>query len=255
MDDLSTEGTPRYQLLSALLAREIGEGRHPVGSLLPPEPELCKRFNVSRHTLREAVRKLCDQGLVTRHQGIGTRVRARSATPQRYVAALGSLQELMQYAQQTRMSLLSHREIVTDESLARQLRCQPGEHWVEAETCRRASDGAPSDPPIVHMHIYIRPEAGGLLAELDGGESWVFGLLEKYGGERIVDAQQVVAAIAIPAASARVLGVKPRSPGLRVRRYYHGRSGRLLSVSINVYPADRFELATRWRLEAEASAT
>jgi DNA-binding GntR family transcriptional regulator len=255
MDALPAEGTPRYQQLSALLAREIGEGRHPVGSLLPPEPELCRRFNVSRHTLREAVRKLCDQGLVTRHQGIGTRVRAAAAAPQRYVAALGSLQELMQYTRQTRISLLSHREVIADDALARQLRCQPGEHWIEAETCRRPTDAAPDDPPIVHMRIYMRPEARGLLAELDGGESWVFGLLEKHGGERIVEAQQVVGALAIPAASARVLGVKPRSPGLQVRRYYQGRNERLLSVSINVYPADRFELSTRWRLEAEAPPT
>ena len=54
----------------------------------------------------------------------------------------------------------------------------------------------------------------------------------------------------MPAASARVLGVRPRSPGLRVRRYYLGRGGRLLSVSLNVYPADRFELATRWQLQS-----
>jgi hypothetical protein len=40
-----------------------------------------------------------------------------------------------------------------------------------------------------------------------------------------------------------------------VRRYYQGRNERLLSVSINVYPADRFELSTRWRLEAEAPPT
>ena len=90
-DALSADGAPRYQQLSTLLAREIRDGRHPVGSLLPPEPQLCERFGVSRHTLREAVRKLCEQGLVTRHQGIGTRVKAASAPPQRYLASLGSL--------------------------------------------------------------------------------------------------------------------------------------------------------------------
>lgn len=251
MDALATDGAPRYQQLSALLAREIGEGRHPVGSLLPPEPQLCARFGVSRHTLREAVRKLCEQGLVTRHQGIGTRVRAASAPPQRYVAALGSLQELMQYTQQTRLRLLAQRDVVADTALARQLRCEPGERWIEAEACRYPAGGSGDAPPLVHMHIYLRPEARGLLAELESGSAWVFGLVEKHGGERIVEAHQVVGAVAMPAASARVLGVRPRAPGLQVRRYYLGRGGRLLSVSLNLYPADRFELATQWRLESD----
>jgi DNA-binding GntR family transcriptional regulator len=46
-----------------------------------------------------------------------------------------------------------------------------------------------------------------------------------------------------------VLGVKPKSPGLLVRRFYIGRNDRLLSVSINVHPVGRFELTTRWYLE------
>ncbi len=248
-DALSADGAPRYQQLSTLLAREIRDGRHPVGSLLPPEPQLCERFGVSRHTLREAVRKLCEQGLVTRHQGIGTRVKAASAPPQRYLASLGSLQELMQYTQQTRLKRLSHRPVVADAALARQLRCAPGEAWLEVEACRYPAEG---DVPLVHMHIYLRPEAAGILADLDDGSAWVFGLVEKHGGERITEAQQVVGALAMPATSARVLGVKPRTPGLLVRRYYLGRGARLLSVSLNLYPAERFELATHWRLESEA---
>jgi len=248
---LTTDGAPRYQQLAALLSREIREGLHPVGTLLPPEPQLCTRFGVSRHTLREAVRKLCEQGLVSRHQGIGTRVRAACAPPQRYVAALGSLQELMQYTQRTRLKLLSHSECVADAALERELRCEPGERWVEAETCRYAADGPADDPPLVHMRIYVRPDARGLLADLEQGNAWVFGLVEKHGGEPIVEAHQVVGAVALPAASARVLGVKPRSPGLLVRRYYLGRGARLLSVSVNLYAAERFELATQWRLESE----
>jgi len=255
----SPTGLPRYQQLSAQLAQEISAGVHPVGGLLPPEPQLCARFGVSRHTLREAVRKLCEQGLVARHQGIGTRVLAARPAPQRYVAALGSLQDLMQYTQRTRLVLLGQRERVADEALARELQCEPGERWLEGEACRypvdSASDAAPSPTealPLVHMHIYVRPEARALFADLARGDAWVFGLVEKHGGEPIVEARQVVGALAMPSASARLLGVRARSPALKVRRYYLGRGERLLSVSLNVYPADRFELATSWRLADDA---
>ncbi len=73
-------GQPRYLLLAQDLIQDIDTGRYPVGSLLPTELELCEQFGVSRHTVREAVRRLREMGLVTRHQGIGTRVKAKAAT-------------------------------------------------------------------------------------------------------------------------------------------------------------------------------
>jgi DNA-binding GntR family transcriptional regulator len=236
---------PRYQQLSAMLAREIREGRYAVGSLLPPEPQLCERFSVSRHTVREAVRQLCDLGLVSRHQGVGTVVRA--ATPgKQYTAELSSLGDLMAYARGTRLKLLGSRAVVADAALAGQLGCREGEPWIEWNTCRYAVDGG---EPIVHMRVFARPECEGMRAELERGEAWVFGLIEKYGGERILQARQVVGAIPIPAVSARLLGVKPRSAGLLVRRFYLGRNDRLLSVSLNVHPPGKVEFTTTWRLD------
>jgi DNA-binding GntR family transcriptional regulator len=247
--EIPSTAAPRYQQLSAMLAREIREGRYAVGSLLPPEPQLCQRFAVSRHTVREAVRQLCDMGLVSRHQGVGTRVRARHSDKQ-YSASLSSLSDLMAYAQGTRLKLLGGRTVVADAELAQQLRCAEGERWIEWSTVRNAEDGE----PIVHMRVFVRPECEGMRQELERGEAWVFGLIEKYGGERILEAQQVVGAVAVPADSARLLGVKPRSPGLLVRRFYLGRNGRLLSVSINVHPPGRVEFTTTWRLEDSAGA-
>ena len=76
---------------------------------------------------------------------------------------------------------------------------------------------------------------------------------EKHGGQRILQAEQIIGAVGVPESSAQILGVQANSPGLWVRRYYLGSAERLLSVSLNVYPLDRFEFATRWRLEADIS--
>ncbi|MEY4652296.1 MAG: hypothetical protein RI884_877 [Pseudomonadota bacterium] len=238
-------GAPRYQQVARVLVDEIRDGRYPVGSLLPPEPQLCLRFGVSRHTVREAVRHLCERGLVSRHQGVGTRVRAHQADTQ-YVASLSSLRDLMVYAQGTRLAVLGSNSVQAGEALAQALRCKQGEQWLELDTCRYAIDGG---EPIVHMRIFIRPEAAAMRAELEQGQAWVFGLVEKFGGERILEARQVVSAVAVPQHSADVLGVEPGSPGLMVRRFYLGRGDRLLSVSINVHPPGRFEFTTTWRLE------
>lgn len=242
---------PRYRQLTALLAREIELGRYPVGSLLPPEPLLGQRFAVSRHTVREAVRQLCDQGLVSRHQGVGTRVLMRRSDKQ-YTASLSSLSDLMAYTQQTRLKLLGSRRVEAGTDLARQLQCEQGQTWLELDTCRL---DVKTEQPIVHMRVYVRLECEGILRDLEIGDAWVYGLIEKHGRERIVEARQVVGAVAVDEQSARLLGVDAQSPGLLIRRFYLGRNDRLLSVSVNVYPMGRFEFVTRWRLEDSSLAT
>jgi GntR family transcriptional regulator len=50
----------------------------PPGERLPSEPELAKRLNASRATLREAMRSFEGQGMIRRRQGIGTFVMSHS---------------------------------------------------------------------------------------------------------------------------------------------------------------------------------
>lgn len=61
-------------VVAALLER-IADGRTPPGELLPPEAELSEENEVSRLTLREALKVLQTQGVVEVERGRGTRVR------------------------------------------------------------------------------------------------------------------------------------------------------------------------------------
>jgi GntR family frlABCD operon transcriptional regulator len=54
------------------LAQEIQDGLYGETGRIPPEPELCERFGVSRVTVRRAVSDLEGQGIVQRRQGTGT---------------------------------------------------------------------------------------------------------------------------------------------------------------------------------------
>lgn len=57
------------QLVAEQLRAEIAQGKIKDGDLLPPEPELVERFEVSRPTVREAIRILETEGLVTTTRG------------------------------------------------------------------------------------------------------------------------------------------------------------------------------------------
>src|SRR6476661_6448755 len=50
----------------------IAAGKVRPGAQLPPEPQLAGELGVSRPTLREALRSLEDEGVVTRSRGAGT---------------------------------------------------------------------------------------------------------------------------------------------------------------------------------------
>lgn len=57
----------------------IESGEWEIGSQIPPEMDLIKQFDVSRNTLREAIRSLVYAGLLITQQGKGTFVKSASA--------------------------------------------------------------------------------------------------------------------------------------------------------------------------------
>jgi DNA-binding FadR family transcriptional regulator len=77
MDEIRQTVKPRvHQQLVESLARAILRGDF-AGSTLPPEPQLCETYQISRSALREAVRVLTGKGLVTPRPHVGTVIRPR----------------------------------------------------------------------------------------------------------------------------------------------------------------------------------
>jgi GntR family transcriptional regulator len=63
---------PFYFQLAELLEEEIVSGRWLPGSRVPSENELCSRYRLSRTTIRQALARLEQEGLVSREKGRGT---------------------------------------------------------------------------------------------------------------------------------------------------------------------------------------
>jgi hypothetical protein len=49
-------------------------GRHPVASIIPPEPQGCDAYGVSRTVVRKAIKSLVAKGLLSTGPKVGTRV-------------------------------------------------------------------------------------------------------------------------------------------------------------------------------------
>ena len=127
---------PRFQEILDALRADITDGRIGIGERLPTEQELCLRFSTSRYTVREALRRLQDLGLIARRQGSGSVVTA--ARPDgRFHNALSSLAEIGQYASSTRLEVLAVEKILVEGRTAELLQSPPDTPWVRVVALRR----------------------------------------------------------------------------------------------------------------------
>ncbi len=66
------KGIPQYRRVYELLRKHILEGVYKEGDILPSENELCRIHGITRPTVRQALSKLTNDGLIHKHQGKGS---------------------------------------------------------------------------------------------------------------------------------------------------------------------------------------
>jgi GntR family transcriptional regulator len=233
-----------YQGIVRVLQNEISSGKHPVGARLPTESALCRRFSVSRHTVREALRHLRESGLVSPRQGSGTTVAA--AAPSFYVHPVASVTDLMQYAVTTQYAVAASRFVIADARLARRLGCSPGRRWLHTEGLRYAPDGS---PPICWTDVYVHAAYAGVRSLIGKRTGPIYTWIEEMYDERIVEVVQTLRAVTVPLAIAKKLAVAAGSPALEIERVYKTAKNRVIEVAFNLHPADRFSYSISLRPE------
>jgi GntR family transcriptional regulator len=235
----------RYSTLARVLTDEIESGRFKVGHLIPTEAELQRRFDVSRHTVREALRDLKDRGLILARAGVGTVVRAQSPNS-RFMQGVGTLKDLIQFAEATVMRTVKRSVVVADEELAARLAVKPGQELQEALVLRLVPT---QSIPVTSMHVYVRPEYGNVLDMIDTAGQPVFSLIERHHGVRIMEVRQQIVAVTLTPAEARVLKARTGACALHISRQYFDNHDRMVMASVGLYPSDRFSHNTQFRMQ------
>ena len=243
-------GAPQYALLAKELLRGIGAGEYPVGSLLPTEAELCRRFAVSRITARAAMRELQSRGLVSRRAGIGTRVEQAQAS-ERFVHVSDSVDSILQFTADSRLTVVSQRMRTLDAAGAEALHCATGQSILEV-TGLRSKD---RHVAFCVTRFHFPAVYAGVAEHLDGHRGSVMLLMEKLFGVRLTEMQQIIEAAPLAAADARLLTARARAPALVTRRWHLGENGRLFIASVSTYPHERYSYALRMRrVDGQADA-
>jgi GntR family transcriptional regulator len=229
-----TVGQPLYRTLADTLRSAIVQGRYSQGALLPTELELCEAHNVSRHTARDALRLLCDEGLIARKRGAGTRVIATQPTGP-FSQEWGDIAAILQYARDTKL-VLSHygpagAQEVEEMGLDRHLA------WMMIRGVRQRLDGGPT---LALTTICVR---ANLMPTRAIVENWPHALGEyitQNNGVRAVRIDQDITAVRLDKTTAKALGERAGDPALRTLRRYQDEQGDVFLASISVHPGDRF---------------
>ncbi len=221
----------RYLKLAEELRSEIlSGGRRPAG-LIDSESRLAARHGVSRDTVRRALERLRQEGLVASRQGFGWYM---AADPVRQT--LGTLTTIE--AALAEAGWQPSRKVL-------EFGAGPPPAWVKEALRTRGrvlrvrrlnlADGH----PFALVTVWARSELGPLTAE--SIERHTFYELLAHRGVELGRARKTVTADLAAAADAALLEVRPGSPLLVCRRVTHEAGGRAVLASEHLYPAHRIE--------------
>jgi GntR family transcriptional regulator len=232
---VSPKSLPRYMQILATVRARIEDGVYPLETSLPAEADLCEEFDASRYTVREALRRLVEQGMVQRRQGSGSVVIATE--PQaRFVHSLASLAGLFQYALDTHYEIVSIEKIALSGERAEQVGGEAGTTWNLVKGVRRIHAGG---DVVSFTHSYIPNRLSRFVKSLPGCVGPFYAHLSRLSHEEILEADQEIRGERVDSEIARYLQCKRGDIAICALRRYTSVKGPIIT-SFNWHDAQKF---------------
>lgn len=235
MAALRLEG-PIYARIATDLRERIGNGDWGLGHQVPTEDELCRRYSVSRMTVRHAIDRLVAAGLLVRRQGVGTFV---ASTKVERVASrlLGFAEDAVAHGLQPATQVLGRGYEAAGEEDAELLRVDPEGQVYRVHRLRFTEGEA-----IGLNTVVVAPAFGPQLEDIDYLSSFYEGVAKAIGVE-VSHADQTIEAALPDPRTASLLGLHGDAAMLRVTRVTYLADGRLVGLTRTLYRGDRYYLS------------
>ncbi|WP_432123235.1 GntR family transcriptional regulator [Streptomyces sp. S1] len=222
-----------YQVSQSLRASILG--RTPDASLrLPTEEQLAAHYGVSVLTMRQALKELEEEGLISRHRRRGTFIEpgARRSTPRRL---LGSIDAIVAQQSGERTTVLGHGAEPVPGELAEYFPDVP-----EVVAYRRLRSDGESGEPTNWAENAVLPSLAAAIDPADL-ERWpMTKVLRDVVGVRISRITDTVEARLADPETAGLLQVPLLSPILHYTGVTYDEDGRVVDVARIRYRGDRF---------------
>ena len=227
---------PLWAQLESELRRRLDAGEFEAA--FPTDMELTAAYEVSRHTVREAIRHLNRTGVLRRERGRGTVVnRAEFEQP------LGTLYSLFQSVESTGVSQTSEvlrLVLVTDEVAADHLGAEPDLELLLLERLRLAGGS-----PLAVDRAWLPASFARPLLDVDWGHTALYDELGRLDAPVPTQGWERLTPI-IPAASDRqLLGLGKSDAAFYLERF-GSRDGVAVEWRTTVIRGDRYRFVTDW---------
>jgi GntR family transcriptional regulator len=230
---------PKYHQVYLVLKEHLVEGD--VGTKLPSETTLMKRFDVGRVTIRRALELLVNEGLISRRAGRGTlsTVGQTSTTSpfkdKRKQNRSGLLENLVTISLGTKIEVIEVNTLAASPQVSQALQINQGEPVQKAVRVRHTDNG-----PLSHITTYIPAAWSDQFDQTALANEPILVLLEKTG-LKIGRAEQHISACLADATVAPLLGIAVGSALLSVRRLVFDDKDRPMQWLHGLYRPDRYD--------------
>lgn len=226
--------TPLHIQISEALRRRIQSGKLKSGANFPSERELADLYGVSRMTVRQAVHRLREEGLIYYERGVGTFVSNRKFDI--HTRNLGGFSEEMESLGLKPSSRVIKLECVAaSEAVRLELDLEPDEKVNHLERLRLADD-----EPMAYEETYLPEKFTPGLVEWDLEQNSLYNVLVESYGVQMHHASESLEAVAASKLIAGQLGVKAGAPVLVVQRLVFSEANQPLEWARTTYRADRY---------------
>lgn len=228
---------PLWSQLRADLQRRVDSGEF--GTAFPAELALVAEYGVSRHTVREALRRFRAEGIVISARGRHPRLAAPVEIEQP-LGAIYSLFAAVESAGLEQRSTVRALDLRTDPEVARRLNLPAGTLLVHLERIRLADDA-----PLALDRVWLPAAVAEPLLGADFGHTALYTELDRRCGVRLTGGREHIRAVVPDRTVRRLLQLESGTAVLAIDRLGE-RAGTPLEWRHTVVRGDRFAVLAQF---------
>ena len=234
---------PLYYQIQQFLLEQIQSGTFSPGEPILSEKEISAQMGVSRMTVRQALKSLCNQGVLYSERGKGTFV-SGTKLEKNFRNVLSFSEEMKNQGSRPSAKVLSFGVAQADADAAKALRVKKNEKLISLRRLRLAN-GAPMAIEWSRIPAHFCPD---LVETFDPRASLYERLAQRYGIQIAVTEEVAEAALANTEES-RLLKIGKGNPVFHFVRTSYLRDGKAVEYVNSTYRGDRYKIVNRLTAE------
>ena len=234
-----SSGIPLYRQIQQRLLDQIESGVFRPSESLPSIQKIASQMRVSQMTVRQAVKSLCELGVIYSKQGKGTFI-SRIKLEKDFRQVLSFSEETRSRGATPHSQLISFRIQMPSQETRKALALSPKERVFRLRRVRSA-DSLPVGIECSCLPVHLCPD---LLETFDPTTSLYQKLAEHYGIQLMVT-NEVIEVGKACVEDARLLQIVPNSPVFLFTRISFLESGKAVEHVKSVYRGDRYRIVNR----------